>query len=277
MLEQLGLGRCRIGIEFRHLSAEYFHELVDKFSAEFVPADDLLERTRAVKTPAEIALLRNAFLNTQDAIYEAWMDSHVGDSEKNVANRMTDEVSKRGADGVRHLTLASGGNTVHPHMHPSNRCLLPGDLILTDFGATWDGFSSDMARMGIAGEARPKEDEEYRRYREAYVEVLHHLKPDVTAADVYTRCQTVFGDYGVPISSPHVGHSVSRGGGHENPILHPGRQQILEPNMLIALEPIYKASQTRRYHLEDLVLITDSGSAILTDWQSTERMMTIPS
>ena len=45
--------------------------------------------------------------------------------------------------------------------------------------------------------------------------------------------------------------------------------------MLIALEPIYKPSDHRRYHIEDLVLITETGQEIYTDWESTAEMIEI--
>jgi Xaa-Pro aminopeptidase len=189
---------------------------------------------------------------------------------------MAQEVAHRGADNVRHITLASGENTIHAHRHPGARRLERGDLVLTDFGANWGGFCSDMARMGIVGEPGEREQDEYRRYREAYVETLHMLAPGVTAAEVFAFCQRQYEQRGMELTSPHIGHSLSRNGGHDNPIFHPKNVQQLEPNMLIALEPIYRPSDTRRYHIEDLVLITDTGRQVLTDWESTVEMIEIP-
>jgi len=69
---------------------------------------------------------------------------------------------------------------------------------------------------------------------------------------------------------------VSRGGGHDNPLLHPFNPQRLEAGVLIALEPTYRASEDRRHHIEDLILTSADGHRVLTDWQSTSEMITIP-
>jgi Xaa-Pro aminopeptidase len=62
-------------------------------------------------------------------------------------------------------------------------------------------------------------------------------------------------------------------GGHENPMLQPTNTQVLEPGMLLAVEPTFKARPDQRYHVEDLVEVTADGANILTDWKSTEEMI----
>ena len=52
-------------------------------------------------------------------------------------------------------------------------------------------------------------------------------------------------------------------------------EQLLEPGMLIALEPTFQPNHERRYHLEDLVLMKEAGCEVLTDWESTAEMIRI--
>jgi Xaa-Pro dipeptidase len=274
ILRERGLEGKRIGIEERFLSHAYHAELLT-LPATYVGIDVALERTRAIKTPTEIEAITNCYRETEAAIRAAWAHSKAGDTERQVADRMVEEIKRRGADGQRHMTLAVGENTIHPHGTPGNRQLAAGEILLTDFGGTWGGFSSDMARMGIVGSAPARELDEYERYRAAYVEVLQGLGPGLTAGDVFRMCAAAFESRGLPMTFPHVGHGVGRSGGHEFPILHPGNDAALEENMLIALEPGLRASPTRRYHIEDLVLITATGGEILTDWRSTESMIPI--
>lgn len=275
VLRQRGLEGSRIGIERRFLTAEYHDELIKGLPARYEPADHLLERVRAIKTSGEIDRIRDAFVATEEAIRAAWGASQAGDSERVIAERMVDELTRRGADGLRHITLASGENTIHAHRRPDDRQLAPGDLLLTDIGGNWGGFNSDMARMGVCREPTPDSVDEYRRYREAYVSTLQFLGPDVPADCVFRHCAEAFRAQGIELTAPHIGHSLSRGGGHENPILHPFNQQKLESGMLIALEPIFRPNDVRRYHLEDLVLITPTGREIMTDWESTVEMIRI--
>jgi Xaa-Pro dipeptidase len=276
VLDDKGLADKRLGVEARFLTAHYYQELQRRApKAQWKPTDDAIESVRAVKTPAEIDRIVDAYRKTEKTINDAWAASRLGDSEKVIARRMLLGLLDNGADSLRHITLTIGENTVHAHPRPSDRALRHGDLLLTDFGGNFFGFSSDMARMGIAGKAGQRELDEYARYREVYVSLLHFMKPGVTAAEVYNFCKSEYAKRGFPMTSPHVGHSVSRLAGHENPNLQPANQQVLEPDMLFAVEPSYKPAADRRYHVEDLVRVTTTGCEIYTDWKSTERMISL--
>jgi Xaa-Pro aminopeptidase len=275
VLRDRGLERGRLGIEERFLTVAYHRELLALTGATVVAADDLLQRVRSIKTPLEIERLTAAFLRTEEAIRAAWAASKEGDSERLVAERMTEQVRARGADGIRHITLAAGANTVYAHRRPSPYRLARGDLLLTDFGAEWDGFCSDIARMGAVGEPGQVLRDEYRRFRDAQLSTLHHLRPGLTGADVYRHCREAFRQRGLTLQAPHVGHGVSRRGGHESPMLHERNSEVLRPDMLIAVEPILRGGRDRRYHLEDLVLITENGSSILTPWETTKEMIAV--
>jgi Xaa-Pro aminopeptidase len=277
VLNERGLNDKRVGIEERYLTAEYYHELVENSPATFVRADEAMERARAIKTPGEIRRIQDAFIKTDEAIHEAWTSSRAGDTEAQVAKRMIEAVQRRGAETVRHISFNAGENTVISHRSPGDRKLAPGDTVITDFGANWGGFNSDIARVGIVAEPSDAVREEYRRYQEAYVKCLLGFKPGMTGADVFNMSVQVFRDYGMELPGPHVGHSVSRAAGHENPVLHPGNTQQLEPNMLIAYEPVWpRPENDRKYHLEDLVLITEDGCKVLTDYETTREMIRIP-
>lgn len=276
VLLERGLESSRLGYETRFLTQHYFEELRTALpKATFVPVDDLLDSVRSVKTAVEIDGIVSAFHRTEDAIRAAWGHSAEGDTEKDIADRMLNAILERGADSQRHMTLASGPNTVYAHFAPGDRQLRSGDTVLTDFGGHYYGYSSDMARMGIVGKPSRQQLDEYRRYQEIYVRLLHYIKPGITAANVYAYCRQEFEAAGMTLSSPHVGHSLTRMGGHEDPILHPRCDRVLEPGMLLAVEPSYRPRPDQRYHVEDLVRITASGAEILTDWRSTEQMIEI--
>jgi Xaa-Pro dipeptidase len=269
-----GLSDRRLGVETRYLSVEQMADLRAALpQAEFVPLDDELAQVRAVKTAAEAARITAAYLATERIIREAWSRCGEGDTERTVANRMIETALARGAEGVRHLTLSSGENTVHPHMTPGHRVLAAGDTFLTDVGFFFDGFASDMARTGTVGRPSDEQRREYDAYRAAYVRLLQRIEPGMRASEVYRSCRDDLARAGYPLALPHVGHGLSRRGGHEAPILHPYNEMPLEPGMLLAIEPGFRPRPDRRYHLEDLVMVTASGAQVLTDWESTEAML----
>lgn len=276
VIAERGFEGKRIGVETRYLSQAYFDELASDGRVVAVEADRLLERVRSIKTDEERDRITKAFLATEEVMREAWTASGAGDTERQVADRMISGIAAHGADEVRHLSLNSGANTVTSHRSPDNTVLKTGDLITSDFGGTWSGFSSDIARVGIVGRAPDDVLKGYDTYRKAYVEALLGFRPGESAAEVFERTVSVFASHGMRLPGPHVGHSLSRGGGHENPILHPFNHQILEPGMLIAFEPVYKAAEDRLYHLEDMLLITEDGCEVLTPWETHEEMIVLP-
>ena len=274
LLRERGLIRARIGVEERFLTKHYYAELEEGFEGEVVAADAILDQARAIKTTNEIEQITRCFQLTEEAIWAAWTGSHAGDTERKVAERMSQEIAARGATSTRHLTLAAGENTIHAHAAPGSRVLRDGDLVLTDFGGTWEGFSSDIARMGGVGSLPSVYLDEYRRFRDSYLATIRFIAPGVSAASLYDFCASQLRERNLPLTSPHVGHSLGRGGGHEEPILHPRNQCTLEAGMLLAIEPTVRVDD-HRYHLEDLVLVTKTGAQIITNWESTERPVPI--
>ena len=108
------------------------------------------------------------------------------------------------------------------------------------------------------------------------MKLLQFVKPGVTGGEVFGYAKQEFERAGLPVPLPHVGHSLTRLGGHENPMLQPRNTQPLEPGMMLAVEPSFKARPDQRYHIEDLVEVTADGAKIHTDWRSTERMIEFP-
>jgi len=60
-----------------------------------------------------------------------------------------------GADGLAFGSLPAGPDAALPHGSPSGREVLIGQVLLFDFGATVDGYRSDMTRTLFVGEPMP--------------------------------------------------------------------------------------------------------------------------
>jgi Xaa-Pro aminopeptidase len=276
ILRERGLDKERLGIEARYLSVAEMSELRAALpDVELVPIDEALMSVRAIKTAAEVRGIASAYQKTEAAINTAWASSRAGDTERQIANQMTTTLLERGADGIRHMTLSSGPNTVHPHMTPADRQLQPGETLLTDIGAFFDGFASDIARMGICGSPSSLQRHEYDAYRRAQVALLAAVRPGIAASSLYHLAARELESEGFELTSPHVGHGVSRRGGHEHPMLQPRNDSHLEAGMLLAVEPGFRPRPDQRYHVEDLALVTDDGAEVLTDWRSTAGMIPI--
>ena len=119
VVRELGLARGRIGIEKDSLPITYFEQLSALLpQATFVAADQVLERTRAIKTDAEIEILRWTARATENAMLEFLRNSRVGDTERKVADDMRSRLFLAGADSVW-MTLGAGPNGKVFHQPPA--------------------------------------------------------------------------------------------------------------------------------------------------------------
>ena len=100
---------------------------------------------------------------------------------------------------------------------------------------------------------------------EIHQETLEAVRPGARACDVYHACGQAFQKHGLTLRTPHAGHGFGVGGGHEEPMLQPLNEEVLEPGMVIAVEPVHKDVELGGYHLEDLLLVTENGSELLSN------------
>lgn len=274
VLRERGLAGGRLGFEERFLSAAYYRELQARLpQATLVVADPFFIRIRNIKTPAQIELFTSAFQRTEQAVWNAWTASKPGESEKVVAERMVQEMIKTGADGPRHMTLAVGENTIHPHARPSDRALRSGDLVLTDCGAVFGGYCSDIARMGVVGKPSRAQVDAYKALYDTQRETIAMMKPGVTFSQAFTFCKEAFARRGYVMLNPQIGHNLSLLGGHEDPLLHPFAHEPIRPGMLVCVEPSLEMGPHTRLHFEDLVLITEKDPKILCWWDAKELLV----
>lgn len=127
--------------------------------------------------------------------------------------------------------------------------------------------------MGVVGEPSSRQREQYRLLRDVQRGVIARMKPGVRCNELYTFAREAYIQAGVDEVLPHIGHSMPRAHGHEPPLLQPLDATPLERNMVFAVEPSFQAGPGR-YHIKDLVLVTESGSTILSDqWDTNELLV----
>jgi len=275
LLEEKGLAKGRIGVEVKWWTVAFYQELLQRLpNATFVPADDVIQRTQSVKTVDEIERLRKAAQLTDEAVFEAWKQSHPGDTEKEVADRMTDEWMKRGAEATSHLTVASGRNTTITHHKASSKKLEAGEIVHSDHGAIFDGFWSDLGRLGVVARPSQHQRDLYKILREIHRAMIEMARPGIEVREFFAFAKSECNRRGIDFSfaeNSEIGHSMGQRPGHEAPIVHAYNRAVLEPNMVLALEPMFMTSD-EFYHLEDLVLVTENTAQILskTGWDTEE-------
>ncbi len=276
LLEERGLGQQRIGYEANALSVAVYTELRHRLPAcELVPADDILERVRAVKTPGEVEILRRLALMTEEAILAGFRGTRRGESERAMANRMMQTLHELGADDVKLPHLGYGANAATRRRPPSDDPLRDGDPIRVDFGGWLEGFPSDISRMAVAGRPSDRQRAVYDCVRDTQLGLFERMRPGARAGDLYRYYREQISGAGLPFTDGIVVHSLGAQV-HEYPVVLSDRNDAgLEEGMVMAVEPTVTLPGEAKYTIEDCVIVTASGARRLSDCIDTTTMQEV--
>ncbi|MCY3957955.1 MAG: Xaa-Pro peptidase family protein [Chloroflexi bacterium] len=270
-----GLANGRLGVESRLLPAAYVDRLRTRLpGATLVDCGDLMDRTRMIKTPEEVDALAGAGRATERAIHGAFELASVGDSEKKVADDITAGVTSAGADVLNFMFLGTGRRSFEWHARPGTTRLRAGHVLHTDVAGNFIGYWSDLARTAFVGNPGPPQLDIYRRLYQTHVETLDAIRPGLHVRELYSVCQTAYRKVGLPFQLAHIGHGLGLGL-HEYPMLKPSTDEMLQPGMVLCIEPAYLDPGVAGYHIEDLVLVNEKGREVLTDYASANEAQVI--
>lgn len=277
LLVEKGYAEGRIGLVAHETMLASSHQalvagLGDKVVLE--PCDEVLESMRMVKSPAEIALMRDAakigidwMATSMEAVQEGRTEGEiVGEGLRFLA----------AAGGVPYdVIISSGPNVEHiwgssgvPHWN-SERRLAKGDMVHLDlWGPAREGYYTDFSRSTVVGRKATEEQKEVLEGSIGLIEsIVAEIRPGITYGDLYERGLLWMTENGFRSADaeggghstvyPSFGHGL--GLGVENPQLIAGDPTVVEPNMVIAVETTLGGA-----FFEQDVLVTEAGHEILT-------------
>jgi Xaa-Pro aminopeptidase len=191
-----------------------------------------------------------------------------GATEGEVAAALDAEMRRLGAGAPAFDTIvASGPNGAEPHHHPGGRRVVPGELVVVDFGARVDGYCSDMTRTVRAG-APEDVAEELRRVATVVLASqdagLSAVRDGAAGSEVDRACREVveavgWGEYFVHGTGHGVGLDI-----HEAPSLAKSSADILSTGQVVTVEPGVYVPGLGGARTEDTVVVTDAGCEVLT-------------
>ncbi|MCW2876453.1 MAG: hypothetical protein JWQ95_553 [Sphaerisporangium sp.] len=260
-LRESGLERGRVGMELgeNHRLGLPYTDLVSLLEAlpamTIVDAGPLLDDLRLHKSEYEIATLRAAADMSLRAWSEATKQFRLGESEADFATLMAVELSRVGSnfDVAGHVSTATSlGDRTVP--------LRPGDTIWCDFGATLDGYQADVARRAVLGEPTAEHLAVQECIATLHARTLQAVRPGALASDVARACSEAMVDAGLPPLSgrKRIGHGLGLNAG-ESPSLSLQDATVLEPGVVICVEPRYLLPTGEKIHIEDVVVVTEDG------------------
>jgi Xaa-Pro aminopeptidase len=231
----------------------------------FSAAENLVAKIREVKDAGEVGKMRRAAA-LGCALFD-YMLGHIapGVSESEIAAQLEFQARMAGAEAMSFETIvASGKRSALPHGRATAAKLPKRGFVTLDYGVLLDGYCSDMTRTVHVGPASRAEAHVYDSVLEAQEAAVKAVRPGVTCGEVDEAARSVLRREKL---DKYFSHSTGHGVGleiHEGPRVASKQMQVLQPGMVITIEPGAYLPEKFGVRIEDMVLVTDKGGDVLT-------------
>jgi Xaa-Pro aminopeptidase len=230
---------------------------------------------RLIKSPTELALLRQAIDLSLDAQLEAMKMMRPGLWEYQVAAKMVEVHAMGGSEAEAYAPIVGAGpNSTALHYDKLDRKIEEGDIVVMDVGAQFSGYAADITRTIPAdGKFTPRQREIYGIVFGAQEAAIHALKPGMDMCrkgdkSVYKIAYDYINTHGKDQHGKPLGQYFIHGLGHSIGLnVHdPGDLcKPFSPGTVLTIEPgIYIPEENLGVRIEDDLLITDTGYELLS-------------
>jgi Xaa-Pro dipeptidase len=222
---------------------------------------------RMRKDEAEVDLMRHAVQIAEAAMARLLQEGAIreGRTELELASELRIAILHEGGQEEAFPPIVvAGPNSASPHAGPSDRALAQGDLVTIDWGATYQGYRSDITRTFVLGEPSSEIERIYDAVLAANGAGRLIARPGVPAQEVDRAARRAITLAGF---GPQFLHRTGHGLGlevHEPPYIVEGELEILQPGMTFTVEPGVYVAGLGGVRIEDDVLVTEDGRETLT-------------
>lgn len=254
----------RMAVDERMALAMYRSLRAEIDDARLADAGPLIHPLRSRKSPAEIAQMRHAKAITLEVHRRAHLQLHAGQRASEVVRFIDDQHRALGGSGNSFCIVSFAEDTSLPHGGEGDRALAHGDVVLIDTGTRIDGYSSDITRTYVFGEATPEVRRVWEAEKRAQAAAFEAARPGVAceAVDAAARRSLEVDGFGPGYSLPGLPHRTGHGIGldiHEGPYLVKGDTTPLAIGMCFSNEPMIVVPGRFGVRLEDHFHMTDAG------------------
>jgi Xaa-Pro dipeptidase len=272
----LGLQKGRLGLELGYgtrlamSQADYLQLAGLLNGAQLVDSADAIWALRMIKSPAEIAVMREVCVHTCEAFRVGFEAMRGGMTERELAGIIFAEMASRTKYRPGFLGIRSGRAKYRMmNVPPFDKPLEPGDLVVVDGGAIVKDYWCDMMRMASIGEPTPEQRRFFDVDLEAQRAAMAAVKPGARVSEPCQAALDVIVDAGLGEHAPsleRVGHGLGLEV-HEPPSLALGGSAVIEPGMILTVEPIFSDLPDfaiGNFAMEQILLVTETGTDLLT-------------
>ncbi|MEZ0324627.1 MAG: M24 family metallopeptidase [Fimbriimonas sp.] len=210
------------------------------------------------KAPDEIESMRIAGRIADEAYAEVAPQIKAGITERALAKLLSDAMAARGGQ-PDFAIVATGKGAAEPHHISDDTPLKRGDVVIMDFGCSYDGYKSDITRTAAIEEASDKARQVYEIVYKAHMAGRAKIKPGIAAEEVDRAARKVIDDAGY---GQYFFHRLGHGIGiqiHEAPNIVAGNTDPLEPGNCFSIEPGIYIEGELGVRIENIVACTEDG------------------
>jgi len=256
-------------------------QLGSVFSKRLISSDELIYEWLSIKLPEEVEIMTKAAELTAQWQLEAYELIEPGvTTDAEVAAFLKAKMKEYGVKDAwnpsQNPNVNSGAD--RGHSHATDRIIMPGDVIQTDFGIKlYDRWVSDIQRFAYVlkeGETEAPEDIQFywESAKAGNRAAFNAMKPGVKGVEVDAAQRELMkknnSEY-VPWSTGHpvgyVAHDTGPNlGGSQSPSIRPAAQKILKPGMVFAFDGFHawklENGGLKTISVEEMVVITENGA-----------------
>lgn len=260
------LGLARIGFESSSLTVADLETLEEEAkTVEWKGGKNRVEKLRAVKDAGELAQIREAITIAERAFGMFRAMLRPTDTEKELTDAMEAYVRRAGGTATAFTPIiAVGERAALPHAPPSDCAVEDAGLLLVDWGACDRLYRSDLTRVIATRKTTPKLERIHAIVCKAQQQAIRAIRPGASGKDVDAAARSVIEEEGF---GKYFGHGLGHGIGiqvHEAPMMRPNSDAILQPGMVVTVEPGIYLPGWGGVRIEDDVLVTPDGCEVLT-------------
>ena len=234
-------------------------------NAKLVPYNQEINGFRGTKEAWEIELMLKAQAITDKAFAEVLTRIKPGMTELELQAELIYCMYKNGGTGLAFDPIVvSGPNTSLPHGVAGERVIREGDFVTMDFGASYQGYCSDMTRTVAVGYATEEMKEVYGTVLKAQETAIAATKSGIPGREIDAVARKVITDAGY---GEYFGHGYGHSLGleiHEGPNVNTGNPEPMPAGAVCSAEPGIYLPGKFGVRIEDVTIITEDGVIDIT-------------
>lgn len=268
MLRDHGVRSGRVGVDLLNFTVERDLRTLCQ-DIEFVDASEVWIDLTVVKHPIEIDHIREAISIAEMGVYRAMECVRPGIRERDVACEAEYAMRREGSEMTPFLSnIASGRNACVFERIATDKRIRYGEMVIIDVGSVFKGYTGDLGRTVCVGKPSDLQRRIYQTNFEALHAAIDAVRPGATCADVDAAARNTIRSNGLGQYEHKftTGHQLGWGL-HGEPLVNKGVDYVLQPGMVMCLEPrvtVFDDWSVGGAHLEDAVLVTETGREVLS-------------